>query len=398
MSLYIKKFGGSSVATPEKIFNIAKRILLEKKESDKIVLVVSAMGNTTDELIDLASKVSRETHGREMDVLLSTGEQVSIAMMAMAFISLGAKAISLTGEQAGILVDGIYGKSSICKINPKRVFEELEKENIVIVAGFQGINKTGDIATLGRGGSDATAVALASAMNADVCEIFTDVEGVYSADPRFVSNAIKMKEITNTEMLEMARLGAGVMQPRSVEIGLQYHIPIHVRSTFSENEGTIIKEICSINDDCYAIKGVTHDINIVKVSLKDLKEKFSVSDIVSILKENNILIDMLTKVETNKIIFTIKRTDLEDAKVLLYNLRENGYFKEITFDLDMAKISVVGKGISDSDCVFLKVINILDKNKIKVDITSQTNLSISSLISKKNVKNAVQLIHAEFFK
>ena len=215
MSLYVKKFGGSSVATPEKMLNIANRVLRDRKPGDKIVIVVSAMGDTTDDLLALASKVSDINHGREMDMLLATGEQISISLMAMTFRKLGVPAVSLTGPQAGIIAGGAYGKATIDDVKPERVFKELEEGKIVIVAGFQGLMKNGDVATLGRGGSDATAVALAGAMHADMCEIFTDVDGVYSADPRVVKNAHKMKEITNTEMLEMARLGAGVMQPRT---------------------------------------------------------------------------------------------------------------------------------------------------------------------------------------
>ena len=220
MALYVKKFGGSSVATPVKMLNIANRVLRDRKPGDKIVIVVSAMGDTTDDLLDLASQVSSVNHGREMDMLLATGEQMSIALMAMTFKKLGVPAISLTGPQAGIIAGGAYGKATIDDVKPDRVLRELEEGKIVIVAGFQGLMPNGDVATLGRGGSDATAVALAGAMHADMCEIFTDVDGIYSADPRHVKGCVKMKEITNTEMLEMARLGAGVMEPRCVELGL----------------------------------------------------------------------------------------------------------------------------------------------------------------------------------
>lgn len=213
MALYVKKFGGSSVATPEKMLNIANRVLRDRKPGDKIVIVVSAMGDTTDDLLDLASQVSSVNHGREMDMLLATGEQMSIALMAMTFKKLGVPAISLTGPQAGIIAGGAFGKARIDDVKPERVLRELEEGKIVIVAGFQGIMPNGDVATLGRGGSDATAVALAGAMHADMCEIFTDVDGIYSADPRYVKGCRKMKEITNTEMLEMARLGAVSCSP-----------------------------------------------------------------------------------------------------------------------------------------------------------------------------------------
>ena len=244
MALIVKKFGGSSVATTEKIMNVAKRVLSEKQPGDQIVMVVSAMGDTTDDLITLANGITKDPYqyAREMDMLLTTGEQVSIALLAMAFKSLGQPAISLTGPMAGMRTDSVHTKGRIKDIQPKRVHEELDKGNIVVVAGFQGADEIGDLVTLGRGGSDTSAVALAGALKADSCEIYTDVDGVYSADPRIVKNARKMKEITYYEMLEMARLGAGVMQPRSVEMGKYFNIPIHVRSTFTNKPGTIIRE------------------------------------------------------------------------------------------------------------------------------------------------------------
>ena len=241
MPLIVKKFGGSSVATPEKIFNIVDRVLRERQEDDQIVIVVSAMGDTTDDLVGLAKQVTNKPYGREMDRLLCTGEQVTISLMAMAFETRGQKAISMTGAQAGIKSSDAFNKGRILGVEPGRVFEALDAGNIVVVAGFQGITEDGDMATLGRGGSDTTAVALAGAMKADVCEIFTDVDGVYSTDPRVCPEAEKLPEITYGEMLEMARLGAGVMQPRAVEMGLRYGVPIHVRSTFTSDQGTIIR-------------------------------------------------------------------------------------------------------------------------------------------------------------
>ena len=228
MALIVKKFGGSSVATPEKIFNIVDRVLHEKKEDDRIVIVVSAMGDTTDDLVALAKQVTSKPYGREMDRLLSTGEQVTIALMAMAFNERGQKAVSLTGDQAGITSSDNFNKGRILGVDPNRVFEALDAGDIVVVAGFQGITEYGDMVTLGRGGSDTTAVALAGAMKADVCEIFTDVEGVYSTDPRVAKEAFKLEEVTYGEMLEMARLGAGVMQPRAVEMGFRYGVPIQI--------------------------------------------------------------------------------------------------------------------------------------------------------------------------
>ncbi len=269
MALIVKKFGGSSVGSTEKIMAVAKRILDEKQPGDQIVMVVSAMGDTTDELIELAQGIDKDPYRftREMDMLLTTGEQVSIALLTMAFNKLGQKAISLTGPMVGMKTNSVHTKGKIVDIQPKRVKEELDKGNIVVVAGFQGADEFGDPVTLGRGGSDTSAVALAGALKADSCEIFTDVDGVYSADPRIVKDARKMKEITYYEMLEMARLGAGVMQPRSVEMGKYFNIPIHVRSTFTTKPGTMIREDYTMEEKDFVIRGVAHDDKVAKIAV-----------------------------------------------------------------------------------------------------------------------------------
>ena len=269
MGLIVKKFGGSSVATTEKIMAVAKRILAEKKEDDQIVMVVSAMGDTTDDLIQLAKQLTKDPYQyeREMDMLLTTGEQVSISLLTMAFKSLGQNAVSLTGALAGMKTDSVHTKGRILDIQPDRIKEELQKGNIVVVAGFQGSDKYGDPVTLGRGGSDTSAVAIAGALNADSCEIFTDVDGIYSADPRIEPDARRMQEITYDEMLEMARLGAGVMQPRSVEMGKHFNIPIHVRSTFTNKPGTMIREAYTMEEKDFVIRGVAHDANVAKIAV-----------------------------------------------------------------------------------------------------------------------------------
>ena len=403
MSLYVKKFGGSSVATPEKMLNIANRVLRDRKPGDKIVIVVSAMGDTTDDLLALASKVSDINHGREMDMLLATGEQISISLMAMTFRKLGVPAVSLTGPQAGIIAGGAYGKATIDDVKPERVFKELEEGKIVIVAGFQGLMKNGDVATLGRGGSDATAVALAGAMHADMCEIFTDVDGVYSADPRVVKNAHKMKEITNTEMLEMARLGAGVMQPRSVELGIKYHIPIHVRSTFTNDEGTIIREVCmeGLNE---TVRGVAQDAHAARIAVLGLRNVPGVAYCVfSALAEDNITVDMIVQSVRNSnddktdIVFTIDDTDMEDAKRVLDKMRDDGKVEEVIYDDDTAKVSVVGAGMLGKPGVAARMFGALGRADINIDIVSTSEISISCLILRKDLTKAVQAIHDEFF-
>ena len=255
------------MATPEKIRAVVQRVLKEKKTEDKIVIVVSAMGDTTDELVTLAKRLTSKTYGREMDMLLATGEQVSIALMAMAFQAAGQPAISFTGGQAGITTSNAFNKGRILDLQPQRVHQALEAGNIVIVAGFQGMTADGDITTLGRGGSDTTAVAIAGAIHADVCEIFTDVDGIYTSDPRVVPEARKMDTITYGEMLEMAKLGAGVMQPRAVEMGSRFNVPIHVRSTFSEAKGTMIQEEYAMKIKQYLIRGVAQDNNVAKITV-----------------------------------------------------------------------------------------------------------------------------------
>lgn len=404
MALYVKKFGGSSVATPEKMLNIANRVLRDRKPGDKIVIVVSAMGDSTDDLLDLAAKVSDVNYARERDMLLSTGEQVSIALMAMTFKKLGVLAISLTGPQAGIVAGGGYGKATIDDVKPDRVFKELEAGNIVIVAGFQGMMPNGDIATLGRGGSDATAVALAGAMHADMCEIFTDVDGVYSADPRHVTGTIKMKEITNTEMLEMARLGAGVMQPRSVELGMKYHIPIHVRSTFTDEEGTIIREACTMETRDDTVRGVAQDAHAARIAVLGLRNIPGVAyKIFSVLAENNITVDMIVQSVRNSnddktdIIFTIDDADLSDAKRVLDAMRDEGKVEEVIYDDDTAKVSVVGAGMLGRPGVAARMFGALGRAGVNIDIVSTSEISISCLILRKDLDKAVQAIHDEFF-
>lgn len=404
MALYVKKFGGSSVATPEKMLNIANRVLRDRKPGDKIVIVVSAMGDSTDDLLDLAAKVSDVNYARERDMLLSTGEQASIALMAMTFKKLGVPAISLTGPQAGIVAGGGYGKATIDDVKPDRVFKELEAGNIVIVAGFQGMMPNGDIATLGRGGSDATAVALAGAMHADMCEIFTDVDGVYSADPRHVTGTIKMKEITNTEMLEMARLGAGVMQPRSVELGMKYHIPIHVRSTFTDEEGTIIREVCTMETRDDTVRGVAQDAHAARIAVLGLRNIPGVAyKIFSVLAENNITVDMIVQSVRNSnddktdIIFTIDDADLSDAKRVLDAMRDEGKVEEVIYDDDTAKVSVVGAGMLGRPGVAARMFGALGRAGVNIDIVSTSEISISCLILRKDLDKAVQAIHDEFF-
>ena len=408
MALIVKKFGGSSVATTEKILNVAKRILSEKKPDDKIVVVVSAMGDSTDNLIALAEGIDNQPYKvqyqREMDMLLTTGEQVSIALLAMAFQKLGHPAISLTGAMIGMRTNSIHTKGRILGINPKRVQEELEKGNIVVVAGFQGADKFGDPVTLGRGGSDTSAVALAGALKADECEIFTDVDGVYSADPRIVKNARRMKEITYVEMLEMARLGAGVMNPRSVEMGQYFNIPIHVRSTFTNTTGTIIREEYTLEDKDFEIRGVAHDQKVAKLAVLGVDNTPGIAHtIFAALADANIDVDMIVQsirnVEKNitDMVFTVSLDDLPEAKKVVDAVAEKVNAIGVLVEEDVAKVSIVGAGMLGSPGVAARMFGALAKANVNIDIISTSEISISCLIKASQLTEAVNSIHDEFF-
>lgn len=404
MALIVKKFGGSSVATPDKMRAIVQRVLKGKQEGDKIVIVVSAMGDTTDELVSLAKQITSKAYGREMDMLLSTGEQVSIALMAMAFQEAGQKAISFTGAQAGIKTSDAFNKGRILELEPHRIMEALDEGNVVVVAGFQGITGHGDITTLGRGGSDTTAVAIAGAIHADVCEIYTDVDGVYTSDPRVVPNAQKMKEITYGEMLEMAKLGAGVMQPRAVEMGSRFSVPIHVRSTFSEDEGTMIQEVCSMEIKQYLIRGVASDKNVAKITVLGIpNQPGHAYKIFSMLADSHVDVDMIVqsvrvaKEGVTDITFTIARTELPAAKDILNRLREEMPVEDILVDDKMAKVSIVGAGMAGHPGIAAGMFGVLGDNHINIEIISTSEISITCLIGEESVDMAVKAIHAHFF-
>ena len=408
MALVVKKFGGSSVATTEKILNVAKRVLNDKKPDDKIVVVVSAMGDTTDDLISLAEGIDdhpyKAQYSREMDMLLTTGEQVSIALLAMAFQKLGQPAISMTGAMIGMRASSVHTKGRILGIEPKRVHEELDKGNIVVVAGFQGIDKFGDPVTLGRGGSDTSAVAIAGALKADTCEIFTDVDGIYTADPRIVKNAQKMKEITYYEMLEMARLGAGVMQPRSVEMGKFFNIPIHVRSTFTTKSGTVIREDYTLEDRAFEIRGVTHDEKVAKIAVLGVPNQPGIAHtIFSALADANIDVDMIVQsirnIEKNitDMVFTIASNDLPEAKKVVEVVADKLNAVSVIIEEDVAKVSIVGAGMLGAPGIAARMFGALAKANVNIDIISTSEISVSCLIKGSQVKDAVNSIHEEFF-
>lgn len=407
MALIVKKFGGSSVATPEKILAVAKRVLSEKKAEDQVVVVVSAMGDTTDDLVSLAQSITDNLHdnAREMDMLLSTGEQISIALLAMAFHKLGQPAVSFTGTQAGITASTAYTKGKILDIEPKRVLDALAAGKVVVVAGFQGVTVEGDIITLGRGGSDTSAVALAGALKADACEIFTDVDGIYSADPRVVKDARKMREITYHEMLEMARLGAGVMQPRSVEMGEHYGVPIHVRSTFTSEIGTFIREEYTVEEKEFLVRGVTHDTNVAKFAVLGVPDRPGIAyKIFSALADANVDVDMIVQsVRSSQkniidMVFTVAKSDLAPAKTIVEKLSRELDTMGLVIEENVAKVSIVGAGMLGNPGIAAGMFGAMADAGINIEAISTSEISISCLIDESQVKEAVNAIHARFFK
>jgi aspartate kinase len=403
MAILVKKFGGSSVATPEKIHGIVDRVLSEKKPGDRIVIVVSAMGDSTDDLLDLAAKVTDNMPKRELDMLLSTGEQVSIALMAAAFCSKGQPAISFTGGQAGIHTSDVHSKATILDVDAKRVIKALDEGKIAIVAGFQGITDEGDITTLGRGGSDTTAVAVAAGIKADFCEIYTDVDGVYTSDPRIVPTAQKMDEITFAEMLELARLGAGVMQPRAVEYGEHNGVAIHVRSTFKNDPGTIIREEYTVQEKNFVIRGVAHDTNVAKIAVKGVPDQPGVAyKIFSALANANVDVDMIIQSVrdsdgSNDILFTVAKTDLVEATSVVESFKEEMGGFNYDVEINVAKVSIVGAGMLGSPGIAAGMFGALAKADINIAAISTSEISVSCLIKASDVKAAVNAIHDHFF-
>ena len=400
MAVIVQKYGGTSVGSPERIKNVAKRVLATQQEGNKVVAVVSAMSGVTDSLIKLAKEIHPEPNEREMDVLLATGEQTTIALLAMALHALGAKAVSLTGAQAGIVTDGIHTKAKIANITPKRVHELLDEGNIVIVAGFQGTTPEGYITTLGRGGSDLSAIAIAAAVKADVCQVYTDVDGVYTADPRVVPNARKLAEISYDEMLELAALGSKVMQARSVEFAKKFGVVFEVRSSFNNNPGTIVKEETSKMEDV-VIRGVAVDKNQAKVTIAGVPDKPGVAaKVFKTIADANINIDVIVQNVSEKgstdISFTVAANEADKAaKVLQPIVKEIGA-REATSTSDIAKLSVVGIGMRSHPGVAAKIFETLAGNGININMISTSEIKISVIIALKDADKGACAIHDVF--
>jgi len=399
MALVVMKFGGSSVADSEKLMNVAKIIADCHRSGNETVAVVSAQGDTTDELIELSSQIDAKPSKREMDVLLSSGEQMSSALLAMAVGKLGCKAVSLTGWQAGFHTSSAFSSARIRNIDASRVRRELDDNNVVIIAGFQGISEAGDITTLGRGGSDTSAVAAAAALGADRCIIYTDVEGVFTADPRLIKNAVKLEEISFDEMLELASLGAQVLQNRSVELAKKYNVNLEVRSSITNSAGTVVREV--VRMEGMLIKGITKDTNVVAVSVLGVPDKPGVAfKIFSIIGQKRINVDIILQSEgrdgAQDITFTVASADKEAVREILEESLSVIGGSGIKIDESVAKVSIVGSGMQSHSGVASRVFGALYGADINIHMISTSEIKISVLINREHADRAVAVIHDEF--
>ena len=394
------KFGGSSVANAEKVKHVAGRVIAKKKEGYRVVVVVSAPGDMTDDLIELAAGITVAPPPREMDMLLATGEQASIALLCMALHAKNHAAISLTGPQAGIFADVAHTRARITHIQPKKILAELAKRRIVVVAGFQGLNPNEDIATLGRGGSDLTAIALAAALKADLCEIYTDVEGVYTTDPRVVPDARKLDEISYDEMLELAGAGAQVMQGRSVEVAKKYNVVFEVRSTFSQARGTRVHQEVRYMEDV-VVSGIAFDRKQAKISIVDIPDRPGVAaKIFGALGKAGINVDMIIQSEAidrkNDISFTVSEGELKKTLKALRPMKIALEAKDLVAHANVGKVAVVGVGMRSHSGVASKMFQALAEAKINIQMISTSEIKISCVISRDHVDEAVKVLHKAF--
>lgn len=401
MSLIVQKFGGSSVADADKLRNVARIITDTYRQGNDVVVVLSAQGDTTDDLIEKAKELNPRASKREMDMLLSTGEQISISLCAMCIESMGYQAISLTGWQAGMLTDSSYSNARIKRVRTERIQKELDKRKIVLVAGFQGINKYDDITTLGRGGSDTSAVALAAALHADLCQIYTDVDGVYTADPRSVTGAKKLDEITFDEMLELASLGAQVLHNRSVEMAKRYNVNLEVLSSFSGNPGTKVKEVVKTMEKTH-VSGVAKDKNVARIALVGLADRPGIAfKIFSLLAKENINVDIILQSigrdGSKDISFTVARGDSQRAREVMEENKEAIGCKSVELNDQIAKISVVGAGMANNAGVACKMFEALFSAGININMISTSEIKVSVLVDERDAERAVQAVHDRFF-
>ncbi|MEH7885902.1 aspartate kinase [Bacillus sp. JJ1609] len=400
MGLIVQKFGGTSVGTVERIRNAASRTVEEMQNGNNVVVVVSAMGKTTDHLVDMANEISSSPSKREMDMLLTTGEQVTISLYAMALAQKGIEAVSYTGWQAGIKTEAVHSNARIVDIETDRIKNDLDHGKVVIVAGFQGVTDDGQITTLGRGGSDTTAVALAAALKADKCDIYTDVTGVFTTDPRYVKSARKLLSVSYDEMLELANLGAGVLHPRAVEFAKNYGLPIEVRSSMEKERGTIIEEEIGMEQNLI-VRGVAFEDQITRVSVLGVSTSLKgLSTIFTTLAQNHINVDIIvqsrTEADSANISFSIKSNDLPETLDVLERNKELLNYKAIESETGLAKVSIVGSGMVSNPGVAAKMFEVLEGHGVQVKMVSTSEIKVSTVIEEKQMVNAVESLHEAF--
>ncbi|PWW05671.1 aspartate kinase [Paenibacillus cellulosilyticus] len=400
MSLIVMKFGGSSVGSTERMQRVAKRIIKTKEAGNRVVVVVSAMGDTTDDLIDQSKQLNPNPPAREMDMLLTTGEQISVALLSMTIHQLGSQAVSYTGWQAGIVTEAVHAKARISDIKPTRIFNALDEGNVVIVAGFQGMTEEGEITTLGRGGSDTTAVALAAAINADVCEIFTDVDGVYSTDPRVVKCARKLNSISYDEMLELAHLGAAVLHPRAVEYAKHNNVKLVVRSSFNENEGTTVKEE-AVMEQGVVVSGIAFDKNVARISILGVEDVPGVlAKVFGALANNGIDVDIIVQsgVLEGKadFSFTLSSSDADRAIEVIEGIRNEVPFRETTSETNLVKVSIVGAGMVSNPGVAATMFDAISKLGVSIKMVSTSEIKCSCVIAAEPLNDVVRALHTAY--
>lgn len=400
MSLVVMKFGGSSVGDAERMKRVAKRIVEKKREGNQVVVVVSAMGDTTDDLIDLSKQLTDKPSPREMDMLLTTGEQVSVALLAMTIHTLGEAAVSYTGWQVGMLTDASHGRARISDIQPERIYRALERGDIVVVAGFQGMTEDGEITTLGRGGSDTTAVALAAALKADLCEIYTDVDGVYSTDPRIVKVARKLDAISYDEMLELANLGAAVLHPRAVEYAKHYSVKLVVRSSFTNNEGTIVKEEAPMEQGV-VVSGIAYDKNVARISILGVKDvPGQLAKVFTALANAGINVDIIVQsgITNGKADFSFSTAsqDADLAVEVLRGIQEDIGFDDITSEKNLVKVSIVGAGMASNPGVAAKMFEAISSQGVNIKMVSTSEIKVSCVIDAERFQDVVRACHTAY--
>jgi aspartate kinase len=404
VALIVQKYGGTSVADPERMRNVARHIAATKAQDNQLVIVVSAMGKATDNLLDLARQVSSAPTGREMDMLLTTGERISMSLLCMALQDLGVDAMSFTGSQVGIITDTVHGRAKILEIKGDRVREALSEGKVAVVAGFQGVSTAKEITTLGRGGSDTTAVALAAALKADVCEIYTDVTGVFTADPRIVPQARKLKHLEFDEMLEMAGAGSKVLALRSVEFARNHNVPIHVRSSFTWEQGTwVTGEVRKgeQNMEEPIISGVVHDASDAKITVLGVPDQPGVSAaLFEPLASANVNVDMIVQntstAGTTDISFTLPKTDVANAQPIVERIAKQVGATGVTQDTNIAKISLVGAGMKSSPGIAAKMFRVLADNNVNIEMISTSTIRISVVVAAPMLEKAIRSLHTAF--